>query len=113
MSWEGERCLLKDFEMRTFLTQQESVSKVLRAQAGNRWCIRADLILTLPDEVIHTSVTAFRHIPEGSAWLFEIAGGAIADSSPEASCFPQQARAAPFNVAAMFVRPPRLPALFS
>ncbi|KAL8286269.1 hypothetical protein RQP46_004757 [Phenoliferia psychrophenolica] len=101
MSWEGERCLLKDFEMRTFLTQQESASKVLRAQAGNRWCIRADLISTLPDDVIHTSVTAFRHIPEGSAWLFEISGGAIADAAPASSCFPQEARSAPFNVAAI------------
>lgn len=35
MSWEGERCLLKDMETRTFLTQQDSVSQVLSAQRAS------------------------------------------------------------------------------
>lgn len=87
MSWEGERCLLKDVETRTFLTQQDSVLKVLSAQgpfflsrfsvrflmvsfrwvaAGNRWCIRANLMNSLPDECIYQTVAAFKNIPERS-----------------------------------------------
>lgn len=32
MSWEGEVCLLKDVETRTFMTQQDSVVQILSAQ---------------------------------------------------------------------------------
>lgn len=31
-SWEGERCLLKDFEVKSFVEQQNSVVQVLSAQ---------------------------------------------------------------------------------
>lgn len=33
---------------------------------GNRWCIRADLMNSLPDEAIHKTVAAFTNIPERS-----------------------------------------------
>lgn len=32
MSWQGERCLLKDVETRTFMEQQDSVKQVLGVQ---------------------------------------------------------------------------------
>lgn len=34
--------------------------------AGNRWCIRANLMNSLPDECIHQTVAAFKNIPERS-----------------------------------------------
>merc|ERR1711939_658151 len=43
----------------------------------------------------------FNDIPERSAWLFELSGGAIADVKPSASCFPHSHRAAPLQVAAI------------
>lgn len=88
MSWEGEICLLKDVETRTYMTQQDSVVQVLSAKSalssfplvvrctdarpagGNRWCIRADLMNSLPDEAIHKTVAAFTDIPERSGTLF-------------------------------------------
>ena len=39
MSWEGERCLFKDVETRTFLTQQDSVVQVLSAQSESLFCL--------------------------------------------------------------------------
>lgn len=101
LAWEGEHVLLKDVEMRTFLTHQENVVHILKAQEGNRWCIRANLMDSLPDEAVHQTVLRFRNMPERSAWLFEIAGGAVADVEPGSSCFPLALRQAPYHVAAI------------
>lgn len=43
MSWDGERCLLKDVETRTFLEQQDSVKQVLGVQCEFSKLFRDDL----------------------------------------------------------------------
>lgn len=102
-SWEGETCLFKDAETRSYLTQQDSVVQILSAKPGSRWCVRADLVHSLSDQMIYDTVKLFKDIPERSAWLFEIAGGAVADTGDEQSCFPHSHRTASFQIAAMCV----------
>ena len=94
LSWTGERCILKDVEARTFLDQQDSVVQVLSATRDCRWYIRSDALPGLSDEVIAESVARFSDIPERSAWLFELIGGAIASPNRAPSCIPDAAREA-------------------
>lgn len=48
MSWEGEVCLLKDVETRTFMTQQDSVVQILSAQGSSLFIF----VTTLTDTVL-------------------------------------------------------------
>jgi hypothetical protein len=126
-SWSGERCLLNEVHEKTFLSQQDSVAQVLRGKRGNQWFIRSALISSLPDEVINQTVLGFADTPVGcsgsppfatyflhfpflsvwicpnhcvlSAWLFELAGGAIVDH--EGTCVPKPQREAAFTIAAL------------
>ncbi|KAF5375532.1 hypothetical protein D9615_009195 [Tricholomella constricta] len=98
-SWDGERCLLNEVDEKSFLHQQDSVAQVLRGKAGRQWFIRSSLITSLPDDLINTTVLQFADTPTGCTWLFEIAGGAIADY--EDNCIPKSQREAPFTVAAL------------
>ena len=86
-------------------------------EAGRQWFIRSKLITSLPDDVINQTVIEFADTPIGCskffpgkssvpptrlqflAWLFELAGGAIADF--EDSCVPKEQREASFTVAAL------------
>jgi len=98
----------------TVQTNQTSV-------AGRQWFIRSALITFLPDDIIHKTVIQFSTGPVGcsklfhfmnfsasndsshfclrTAWLFELAGGAIADY--EDNCIPKAQREASFTVAAL------------
>jgi hypothetical protein len=121
-SWTGEQCLLNEVHEKTFLSQQDSVAQVLRGKRGNQWFIRSALISSLPDEVINKTVLEFADTPVGcsessslpiihffcfdiserrvsSAWLFELAGGAITDY--EETCIPKPQREAKFTIAAL------------
>ncbi|THV06641.1 hypothetical protein K435DRAFT_450087 [Dendrothele bispora CBS 962.96] len=98
-SWDGEKCLLNEVNEKSFLHQQDSVAQVLRGKAGRQWFIRSALITSLPDEVINQTVMQFDNTPEGCTWLFELAGGAIADY--ENTCVPKSQREALFTVAAL------------
>ncbi|KAH9889303.1 hypothetical protein C8Q73DRAFT_707067 [Cubamyces lactineus] len=98
-SWDGERCLLNEVNEKSFLRQQESVAQVLRGKAGRQWFMRSALITTLPDEVINRTVLEFSDTPIGCTWLFELAGGAIADF--EDTCLPKEQREATWTVAAL------------
>ena len=122
-SWTGEQCLLNEVHEKTFLSQQDSVAQVLRGKKGNQWFIRSALISSLPDEVINKTVLEFADTPVGcsessslpiivffsvgpflsvvfsSAWLFELAGGAITDY--EETCIPKTQREAKFTIAAL------------
>ncbi|KAI9510334.1 hypothetical protein F5148DRAFT_976931 [Russula earlei] len=98
-SWTGERCLLNEVHEKTFLSQQDSVAQVLRGRRGNQWFIRSALISSLPDEVINKTVLEFADTPVGCTWLFELAGGAIADY--EGTCVPKAQRQAAFTIAAL------------
>jgi hypothetical protein len=116
-SWTGERCLLNEVHEKTFLSQQDSVAQVLRGKRGNQWFIRSALISSLPDEVINKTVLEFADTPVGcsrspffwfpissqpcvfSAWLFELAGGAIIDY--EETCVAKAQREAAFTIAAL------------
>ncbi|KAJ8489048.1 hypothetical protein ONZ51_g3158 [Trametes cubensis] len=98
-SWDGERCLLNEVNEKSFLRQQESVAQVLRGKAGRQWFMRSALITTLPDEVINRTVLEFADTPIGCTWLFELAGGAIADF--EDTCLPKEQREATWTVAAL------------
>lgn len=123
-SWTGESCLLNEVHEKTFLSQQDSVAQVLRGRRGNQWYIRSALITSLPDDVINQTVLDFADTPVGcsksvfllafchfhrrtvlmcefyvSAWLFELAGGAITDF--EGSCVPKSRREAAFTTAAL------------
>ncbi|KAK1224609.1 hypothetical protein PQX77_012504 [Marasmius sp. AFHP31] len=60
---------------------------------------RSALITSLSDEVIDKTVSEFADTPEGCTWLFELAGGAIADF--EDTCVPKSQREASFTVAAL------------
>ncbi|KAG5642207.1 hypothetical protein DXG03_003398 [Asterophora parasitica] len=98
-SWTGERCLLNEVDEKSFLHQQDSVAQVLRGKAGRQWFIRSALITSLPDDLINETVLQFTDTPVGCTWLFEIAGGAIADY--EDNCVPKSQREAPFTIAAL------------
>ncbi|KAF9463538.1 hypothetical protein BDZ94DRAFT_1163851 [Collybia nuda] len=98
-SWDGERCLLNEVDEKSFLHQQDSVAQVLRGKAGRQWFIRSTLISSLPDDVINETVLQFAETPVGCTWLFELAGGAIADY--EDTCVPKSQREAPFTIAAL------------
>ncbi|KAI0350647.1 hypothetical protein OH77DRAFT_1430824 [Trametes cingulata] len=98
-SWDGERCLLNEVNEKSFLNQQDSVAQVLRGKAGRQWFLRSALITTLPDEVINKTVMEFADTPIGCTWLFELAGGAIADF--EDTCLPKEQREATWTVAAL------------
>ncbi|KAI0029943.1 hypothetical protein K488DRAFT_12332, partial [Vararia minispora EC-137] len=97
-SWDGE-VMLKDVDEKRFLNQQDSVAQVLRGRPGNQWFIRSALASSLPDEVINRTVLEFADTPIGCTWLFELAGGAIADV--EQSCVPKTQREAAFTIAAL------------
>ncbi|KAF5387248.1 hypothetical protein D9757_006855 [Collybiopsis confluens] len=98
-SWDGEKCLLNEVNEKSFLHQQDSVAQVLRGKRGRQWFIRSTLVTSLPDEVIHQTVLKFDDSPLGCTWLFELAGGAIADF--EDSCVPKSQRDTLFTVAAL------------
>jgi hypothetical protein len=95
--------------------------KYLPLPAGRQWFIRSALITSLPDDIINTTVVQFAETPVGCstsqairfifmdesksdnwiivAWLFELAGGAIADF--EDTCLPKAQREAAFTIAAL------------
>ncbi|GLB37918.1 putative oxygen-dependent FAD-linked oxidoreductase family protein [Lyophyllum shimeji] len=98
-SWDGERCLLNEVDEKSFLHQQDSVAQVLRGKAGRQWFIRSALITSLPDDIINQTVLQFAGTPVGCTWLFELAGGAIADY--EDTCVPKSQREAAFTIAAL------------
>ncbi|THH18318.1 hypothetical protein EW146_g2635 [Bondarzewia mesenterica] len=104
-SWTGERCLLNEVDEKSFLNQQDSVAQVLRAKdlyvksAGRQWFIRSSLITSLPDDIVNKTVIEFADTPIGCTWLFELAGGAIADF--EDNCVPKAQREASFTIAAL------------
>ncbi|KAG5635651.1 hypothetical protein H0H81_010521 [Sphagnurus paluster] len=98
-SWDGERCLLNEIDEKSFLHQQDSVAQVLRGKAGRQWFIRSALITSLPDNIINETVLQFADTPVGCTWLFELAGGAVADF--EDTCIPKSQREATFTVAAL------------
>lgn len=100
LSWDGERCLLKDVEIRPYKHQQENVSQILSSKDNTRWVVRSTLLKSLSDKSIHKTVDVFRKCQPGASWLFETAGGAIAEP-PYPSCFPDDHRKAPFQVAAL------------
>jgi len=65
LAWTGERCLLKDVEMRSFMEQQDSVANVLRSGAGQRFFIKSDLIDSMTDKIITGTVKTFQNILPG------------------------------------------------
>jgi hypothetical protein len=89
---------------------------------GRKWFIRSTLITSLPDDIINQTVLKFAETPVGcsasrvppparlyrshtrvhflcAAWLFELAGGAIADHTN--TCIPKSQREAAFTIAAL------------
>lgn len=98
-AWSGEQCLLNEVDEKSFVHQQESVAQVLRAKAGRQWFIRSALISSLPDDVINKTVLEFADTPIGCTWLFELAGGAIADF--DGTCVPKSQREAAFTIAGL------------
>ncbi|KAF9262681.1 hypothetical protein L218DRAFT_903717 [Marasmius fiardii PR-910] len=98
-AWEGDKSLLNEVHEKSFLHQQDSVAQVLRGKAGRQWFIRSALITSLSDEIIDKTVSEFSDTPEGCTWLFELAGGAIADFGD--NCVPKSQREATFTVAAL------------
>ncbi|KAJ3534406.1 hypothetical protein NMY22_g6941 [Coprinellus aureogranulatus] len=98
-SWTGERCLLNEVNEKSFLHQQDSVAQVLRGKAGRQWFIRSALVSSLPDEIINQTVLEFHGTPVGCTWLFELAGGAVADC--DTTCLPKSQREAAFTIAAL------------
>jgi hypothetical protein len=100
LAWDGERCLLKDVEVRPYAEQQENVSQILASKADTRWLVRSTLLASLTDEAIHSTVQKFAKVPAGSSWLFENAAGAIAEP-PEPTCYPISHRESPFQTAAL------------
>lgn len=100
MSWQGEQCLMKDVEVRPYAHQQENVSQILSSKENSRWLIRSTLLSSLTDEAAHASVDLFKTVPAGTSWLFETAGGAIAEPSLT-SCYPYSHRKSPLQVAAL------------
>ncbi|KAI0041089.1 hypothetical protein FA95DRAFT_1501917 [Auriscalpium vulgare] len=98
-AWNGERCLLNEVDEKSFLNQQDSVAQVLRGKMGNQWFIRSALTASFTDEVINNTVIEFADTPIGCTWLFELAGGAIADFDD--NCVPKPQREAAFTIAAL------------
>ncbi|CAK5281918.1 unnamed protein product [Mycena citricolor] len=98
-SWDGEKCLLNEVHEKSFLHQQDSVAQVLRGKPGRQWFIRSSLISSLPDDIINETVTQFADTPVGCTWLFELAGGALADFDD--NCLPKSQREAAFTIAAL------------
>ncbi|KAG8862229.1 hypothetical protein FRB96_001808 [Tulasnella sp. 330] len=98
MSWSGEQCLLNEVNEKTFAHQQDSVAKVLKPATGRKWFLRSDVITSLTDEMVHQTVDKFADTPDGCAWLFELAGGAIPDC--QGTCVPGVVRKGAFNVVA-------------
>lgn len=91
---------------------------MLAGEAGRKWFIRSDCITSLTDEIIHQTVRKFGDTPDGCstslrlwlapkleliellvAWLFELAGGALVDTTN--SCLPKAAREAAFTIVAL------------
>ncbi|KZS87600.1 hypothetical protein SISNIDRAFT_460776, partial [Sistotremastrum niveocremeum HHB9708] len=101
-SWDGERCLLNEVQEKSFVGQQGSVERMLRARFGRKWFIRSDLVKALPDDIIAQTVLHFANTPVGcSTWLFELAGGAVCSPDKEdTTCLPMEARQAGWTVAA-------------
>lgn len=79
LAWEGERCLLKDVEVRDYAEQQANTSQILASKNGTRWLVRSTLISALTDAAVHDTVQKFTRVPSGTSWLFENAGGRIGD----------------------------------
>ncbi|KAJ2918526.1 hypothetical protein MD484_g1863, partial [Candolleomyces efflorescens] len=98
-SWTGEKCLLNEVDEKSFLHQQDSVAQVLRGKAGRQWFIRSALISSLPDDIVNETVLRFADTPVGCTWLFELAGGAVADYTD--TCLPKSQREAAFTIAAL------------
>ena len=72
-SWTGEKCLLNEVHEKTFLSQQDSVSQVLRGRRGKQWFIRSALISSLPDKIINKTVIEFADTPVGcSEFMFSL-----------------------------------------
>ena len=81
LAWEGERCLLKDVEVRDFAEQQANTSQILASKSDTKWLVRSTLIRALTDTAVHDTVGKFSStVPSGTSWLFETAGGRIGDS---------------------------------
>lgn len=84
--------------------------------AGRKWFLRADVVTSLTDELIHSSVNRFADTPDGCgewsgqlrlpwilsigvlAWLFELGGGALPDFKD--TCIPAPIREGNFNIVA-------------
>lgn len=98
LSWSGGSCLLNEVAEKTFGNQQDSVAKVLKAGTNRKWFLRADVVTSLTDELIHQSVDKFADTPDGCAWLFELGAGAQTDFKD--SCISPAVRAGNFNVVA-------------
>ncbi|KAI0061867.1 hypothetical protein BV25DRAFT_1947112 [Artomyces pyxidatus] len=98
-AWNGERCLLSEVSEKAFLNQQDSIAQVLGDKAGNQWFIRKAMATSLADNVINKTVIELADTPIGCTWLFELAGGAIADF--ENNCVPKKQREASFTIAAL------------
>lgn len=115
LSWTGGQCLLNEVNEKTFANQQDSVAKVLKAAgvylssnpedwslngcvAGRKWFLRSDVVTSLTDDLIHQTVEKFADTPDGCAWLFELAGGAMVDH--EGTPIPKAIRQASFNIVA-------------
>lgn len=95
-SWEGEDCLLSEICEKRFVDHQESVAQVLRLNSGNECFIRSAILNSLPDGVIDETVLKFSRTISGCTWLFELAGGAVEDTTT--SCLPMSHRQVVWNV---------------
>lgn len=92
LSWDGERCLLKDVEVRPYKHQQENVTQILSSKGesqiavlilrpmltsrrllfseNTRWLVRSTLLKSLSDKSIHKTIDVFRKCQPGASWLF-------------------------------------------
>ncbi|EJT97046.1 hypothetical protein DACRYDRAFT_102705 [Dacryopinax primogenitus] len=108
LSWPGEACLLNEVAEKSFLSQQDSVERVLRSAGGEHyaeggmegrsWFLRNAMISGLGDDVISETVRRFAETTDGCTWLFELAGGVLPDLSE--GCISQATREAAFTVVA-------------
>ncbi|KZO92326.1 hypothetical protein CALVIDRAFT_466383, partial [Calocera viscosa TUFC12733] len=109
LSWSGEACLLNAVSEKSFLSQQDSVERVLRSAGGKNsgeggmedrsWFIRSAMINGLGDDVIRETTRRFAETTDGCTWLFELAGGVLADFD-EGGCISPATREAAFTVVA-------------
>jgi len=99
--WDGPRSLLNDVCERKYPAQQESIPHLLRAKPEHRWYIQTDSMESLTDSTINETVARFKDIPERCAWLFETAGGAVADVRESETCVPERLRKAPWMAMAL------------